>query len=840
MKDRRDPSRTFHLTPAWFRNGLLAKLGLRGKLLIALLPSIIIIQLATGLVSYKVSEGFINTAIERSVTMNTMAVAHEMEAFLDDCRRDLLFFARGEMQAGFMAREFERVLASGGIRYQELCYLPASGGAPVLLVRRGDAVRELPSEGHDRVEPPPFGELDRLQSLKPGQVSVSDITEVTYPVPDSATSNLRIKSHVIRFYTPIPARDGGSPGLLFLSVEAGLMRNILSLYASDKSPLWGFQRSAELRFTYFLNPEGWILFQSEDMGKKDAKLTTYLARENFNGTLGKAGHGAAFRPNADHLRYWEAVEGIREKRHGIKIVPEERMGNSVVDSFYFSYAPVLFRGAPGGEPSVFGGVVFVDRSQLPVIAGYQNLDVMLLLTAGAVLLVALLVFVYGRVFTKPIRTLADRMGKLDTLEEMEEIDLPFSGFDFNRLQQSINNIIRKVKEQVREIQVRDEAILNVNKRERASLTRERALLAEAEISRIPEIIGQGPAISSMKVNILKAAQAGVDVLISGETGTGKQLVAEAIHNHSARSAHPFVSINCGALDENLLLDALFGHVKGAFSDAKDDRKGAFVEADGGTLFLDEIQSASAKVQQSLLRAIATRQVKPLGSDREQSVDVRIVAATNVDIPSLIEEKTFREDLYYRLKVVSIATPPLRNHRENIALLAVYYLQQAEQLAGRSNLGMSKGALAKLTTYDWPGNVRELVNSITRAAIMAETDTIQAEEIRLENEVETDRAVTAPSHAPAQAAPREAAPAPEDGPAEAAGGEGEGEPPLNERQKGAWPAIQRNGRVTRKEYQDMVGGHLPTRTAIYDLQDFVRRGLLVKQGKGPSTRYEVAG
>ncbi|MEF2232256.1 MAG: sigma-54 dependent transcriptional regulator [Pseudodesulfovibrio sp.] len=837
MKERRDPPRTFHLLPAWLHSGLLSRLGLRGKLLLALLPSIIVIQLATGFASYKVSEGFINIAIERSVTMNTMAMAHEMELFLENCREDLLFFAQGTMQPESLRLELERRLKAGAIPYQELCYLPASDGEPVLLVRRGDAVLPLPAGGHGRVDPPPFGELNRLESLDPGRVSVSDIMEVTYPMPDDHASNLQVKAHVIRFYTPIPGRDGGASGLLFLSVDAALLRNILSRYTSEQSPLWGFQRSNELRFTYFLNQDGWILFQSEDVRKPDTALTTYLARENFNGTLGKAGHGAAFRPNADHLRYWEAVEGVRQKQHGIKIVPEERMGKSVVDSFYFSYAPVLFRGKAGEAPSIFGGVVFVDRSQLPVIAGYESTDVMLLVTAGAVVLVALLVFWFGRIFTKPIRMLADRMGELNTLDEMEEIHLPYTGFDFNRLQQSINNIIRKVKEQVREIQVRDEAILNVNNRERASLTRERALLAEAEVSRIPEIIGQGPAISVMKVNILKAAQAGVDVLISGETGTGKQLVAEAIHHHSSRSDEPFVSINCGALDENLLLDALFGHVKGAFSDAKDDRKGAFVEANGGTLFLDEIQSASSKVQQSLLRAIATRKVKPLGSDREQSVDVRIVAATNVDIPTMIEEKAFREDLYYRLKVVSIATPPLRLHRENIALLAVYYLQQAEQLAGRSNLGLSKGALAKLTTYDWPGNVRELVNSITRAAIMAETDTIQAEEVRLENESEADRLSSSPAPAPARrgASSEDLAPAAID-----AGGEADPETPLNERQKGAWAVIQRNGTVTRKEYQDMVGGQLPTRTAIYDLQDFVRRGLLVKRGKGPSTRYEVIG
>ncbi|WP_419786837.1 sigma 54-interacting transcriptional regulator [Pseudodesulfovibrio sp.] len=837
MKKRTEsPRRNFHILPAW----LTARLGLRGKLLLTLLPSLTVILLVSGYATYKVSEGFIDIAIERSVTMHTMAVAHEMEQFLDDCRKDLLFFAQGAMTADQLRQDFSRRVTSGGIPYLELSYVPASGGSPITLVRKGTGIGELTGDNNGRINPPPFGELVRLDSLKPGEVSVSDIMEITYPMPEADSSNLQVNSHVIRFYTAVPGNGDSPAGLLYLSVEATQLRNILSWYTADDSPLWGFPRSNELRFTYFLNPEGWILFQSEELQKRKAKLATYLARENFNGTLGKSGHGAAFRPNTEYLRYWNAVQSINKGEHGIRIVPDEHIGNSEVNSFYFSYAPVLFQDKPGNKATVFGGVVFVDRSQLPVIAGYKNLDVMLYVTLCAAVLVSLLVYLFGRMFTKPIRVLAEKMSDLDSLEDMEEMHLPYSGYDINRLQESINNIIRKVKDQVREIEVRDEAILNVNNRERASLKRERAVLAEAEVSRIPEIIGQGPAISGMKVNILKAAQAGVDVLISGETGTGKQLVAEAIHNHSNRAEGPFISINCGALDENLLLDALFGHVKGAFSDAKDDRKGAFVEADQGTLFLDEIQSASPKVQQSLLRAIATRKIKPLGSDREQNVDVRIVAATNVDIPSLIEEKSFREDLYYRLKVVSISTPPLRHHRENITLLTVYYLQQAEQLAGRSNLGLSKGALAKLTTYDWPGNVRELVNSITRAAIMAETDTIQAEEIRLENELEFPRV----QPQAAEAAPQRTvdpihdnkAREPMNRPAE--GSDTVEEAPLNERQKSAWPAILRQGQVTRKEYQDLVGGNLPTRTAIYDLQDLVRRGLLIKRGKGPSTRYEV--
>jgi DNA-binding NtrC family response regulator len=691
----------------------------------------------------------------------------------------------------------------------------------------------------DRVRPNPFAELDRLAGLQPGRVIPSDVLEVSYPMPTRDSANRYADANVVRFYTACPGNGTEPPGLLFLSVEATTLRNILSWYNSRKSPLWAFPRSDELRFSYFVNHDGWMLFQSEDFDKQGNELTTYLAREGFDGSLGKPGNAAAFRPNEKYDLYWDAVTTMDKGGNGLSRVEENHPQQSGVDFHYFSYAPVLFRADPAGPATVYGGVVFVDRSQLPIIAGYKNMDVMLFVTIGGIVVISILIFLFGRILTKPIRELAARMNTLDSLEEMEEIHLPYSGYDITVLQESINNIIRRVKRQVVEIQAKDEAILNVNKRERASLERERELLVENELSRIPEIVGVGAATANLKVNILKAAQVDVDVLIAGETGTGKQLVAEAVHAHSSRAENPFISINCGALDENLLLDALFGHVRGAFSEAREDRNGAFVEADGGILFLDEVQSASPKVQQSLLRALASRKIKPLGSDRELTVDVRILAATNVDIPSLIEDKVFREDLYYRLKVISINTPALRENRENIPLLSVYYLKQAETLAGREHLDLSKGALSKLVSHDWPGNVRELVNCITRAAVMAETSVIQPEEIRLESDFyawpvqpqpegpqESGAGPGPAGDVPPMTPPRQTAPA--------------GDSELNPRQKEAWDVIRKQGTVTRKQYQELVGGNLPTRTAIYDLQDFVKRGLLTKKGKGPSTRYELSG
>jgi DNA-binding NtrC family response regulator len=349
--------------------------------------------------------------------------------------------------------------------------------------------------------------------------------------------------------------------------------------------------------------------------------------------------------------------------------------------------------------------------------------------------------------------------------------------------------------------------------------------------RIPGIVGSGTIIDRLKTDVYKASQVDVDVLIIGETGTGKQLAADAIHHLSRRNGKPFTSINCGELDENLLLDTLFGHVKGAFTEARGDRKGAFLEADGGTLFLDEIQTASMSVQQSLLRAIAMRKIKPLGSDREIDVDVRLIAATNIDLATLIEQNRFRSDLYFRLKVISIHTPPLREHRENLPFLAGYFLKEMERLTGKEGVALSRGALEKMKAYEWPGNIRELKNCLTRAVVMTEGNIIQADDILLEGDPFSP------------AASKNEHSRDESGAADLSAQVSVYRPPagvkLNVRQEKALPQILRRGGVTRSEYQDLVGGALPSRTALYDLKDLVEKRIMVRVGQGPATRYVPA-
>ncbi|MGA7960762.1 MAG: sigma-54 dependent transcriptional regulator, partial [Candidatus Acidiferrales bacterium] len=220
------------------------------------------------------------------------------------------------------------------------------------------------------------------------------------------------------------------------------------------------------------------------------------------------------------------------------------------------------------------------------------------------------------------------------------------------------------------------------------------------------------------------------VLITGESGTGKELVARAIHENSARAKAPFITINCGAFPESLLESELFGYMRGSFTGANENRRGLFQAADGGTLFLDEIGNMSLTMQVKLYRVLQEGKVRPLGSTEESDVDVRVIAATNKDFAKEIAEGRFREDLYYRLSVIPIHLPPLRERREDIPLLVRSFLDRYSKSMGKKIEGIAPEAMRRLEVYDWPGNVRELENTIERAVALEGSARISAEGLPL--------------------------------------------------------------------------------------------------------------
>jgi len=218
------------------------------------------------------------------------------------------------------------------------------------------------------------------------------------------------------------------------------------------------------------------------------------------------------------------------------------------------------------------------------------------------------------------------------------------------------------------------------------------------------------------------------VLITGETGTGKELVARAIHDRSAQRDMPLIKVNCAAIPETLLESELFGHIRGAFTGATTTKKGKFALADGGTIFLDEIGTMSTALQSKLLRVLQEREFEPLGSERTERVDLRVIAATNRDLRQMVVEGKFQEDLFYRLNVIPIAIPPLRERREDIPALVDHFVQKHSHRTGRRIDKMEDGVLASLQQYDWPGNVRELENTIERAVVLSPGSVISARAI----------------------------------------------------------------------------------------------------------------
>lgn len=246
--------------------------------------------------------------------------------------------------------------------------------------------------------------------------------------------------------------------------------------------------------------------------------------------------------------------------------------------------------------------------------------------------------------------------------------------------------------------------------------------------RFDKLIGESPLMGKLMSRLERVADTETSILIAGETGTGKELVARALHKRSRRRKNPFVAVNCAALPDSLLENELFGHKRGAFTDAKADRRGLFLQAHGGTLFFDEIGDIPLSLQPKLLRSLEERSVRPIGGTSEVPFDVRIIAATNRDIETAIEEGRFREDLYYRINVIQIDLPPLRERGADILLLARHFVEQFAIRADKKIAGISNAAAEKLLNYSWPGNVRELRNIIERAVVLTGYEKISVDDL----------------------------------------------------------------------------------------------------------------
>jgi pSer/pThr/pTyr-binding forkhead associated (FHA) protein len=295
---------------------------------------------------------------------------------------------------------------------------------------------------------------------------------------------------------------------------------------------------------------------------------------------------------------------------------------------------------------------------------------------------------------------------------------PADSLDFTRADRVLLQLICQmwVRGQARANQVQD-------------LRRENAHLKQK--TGAPQLLGVSSEMERLRFRARKAAPTKVTMLVLGETGSGKEVVAHFIHQNGPRKDGPFIKVNCAAIPDGLIESELFGHVKGAFTDARDDRKGKFAQADHGTLFLDEIGEMPLSVQAKVLRAIENGEIEPVGSERVLPIDVRIIAATHRNLDEMVRRREFRQDLFYRLNVMAVPVPPLREHLEDIDLLAGHFLERFCDENGLAEMSFAPEALTELKSRPWPGNVRELRNVVQRCAASAERPIIAAEDVLLQ-------------------------------------------------------------------------------------------------------------
>lgn len=819
------------------------EMDLRARMLATFIPVVVTTLLVTGYLTYQIAIGFLKTPLENEGRIHLASLIREVEQFLEECRKDLLIITQEQPDPANLSRYLAKIRSVRGLDYRMLAFISLTNDDHAIFIARGDAMERIPANMAGEIKPNLFTIYDDIKGLEVGETWISKIRRMEYPFPIVENPNLKLVSSGILFANTCVSPDGRALGYLVLSVEIQNLKEVFSEYHVRDSKIPPLPpEGVDTRYSYFFDTTGWILFDSGNAADPNSVPSTDLARYGYGGILGSPENPAGFKPDLSFESFWAMIRQVREGRYGATKTANLEIQSPTFKEHFCSYGPVLFRPSVGKPPVVYGGVAFVDRSRLTQAVVYKQMNVMLFISLGAILLLCLVILSLAHYITRPLVALTRAVNSMQQSGRLEHLEIPRASHEIKLLKDSMNAMITKIREQFDLIalseRLREETALRVT----AEIENEDGP-APADSSRIQisGIIGNSKRVEGLRAEILKAAKVDADVLIIGETGTGKQLTAEAIHQYGRRFQNPLVCINCGELDENLLLDSLFGHVKGAFTEAKGERKGAFLEASGGILFLDEIQTASSSVQQALLRAISQRIVRPLGSDKDMEVDVRVIAASNRDLGELVTKGRFRQDLYFRLKVITIYTPPLREIKEDIPLLVRHYFDLAKKQSHKEKLRMSKGTLERLKNYEWPGNVRELTNCLTRAVVMAEGRIIQVEDVLLETggvSTTTQPAKLFPDRPPISEPGHQASHDPLFLVAE----KDLAAPPafaLHERQKKAYTLIVQKGSISRLEYQWAVGGNIPSRTAIYDLKSMVKKGLIEKTGSGPSTRYVLA-
>ena len=728
---------TLEITSFFMNRSLTSRMLMLGlPLLVAVL---LLIFAATG----SSIESIVDRAIARNAQLQSQAMRLALEQTMEETRNQLLILAAGSMDSKDMASRLKFRAKAEGLRYRELAFEGVAPDDRYLLLNFGGDIINVPLRQAQTSPTGPFHAISGEQ--RPGHVNVAQPVEAAYSMVPVNGSARNITLCVLRFSTPVYDADGSFRGYLMLSLDLRELRDIVSAYSAPDALLAASGDDVRVR-TLFFDREGWMLFQSEnpDAGLPQKSLGTDIVRAGFTGDFGRPGFNTAFRPGPDYLNYWDMVANVQDGRSGQLPLYENGTpwSNNQLRVERVSYVPVSFHPVTQGAPVVIGGLAVLDTSFTTTRTGMQLMGIYACSFSGGLLLLSLSLWWLARQAGKSLNAVTDELERRNAQGDTEDLDMPQLPRELERVKCGINILLGRLRLATTQRRLQEEAEDAMQRRE--PLTD----LPHPEDLPASGLVGSSPAMMTLYDNVRKAAQVMADVLVVGETGTGKELVSEAIHRLSARGSGPFITINCGALDENLLMDTLFGHVKGAFTEARAPRKGAFLTAQGGTLMLDEVGNAAPKVQQALLRALSTRRIRPLGSDEDVPFDTRIIAATNALLLEDAQKGSFREDLYYRLAVITIHTPPLRERKADIPSLTVYFLHEALKARARAAEKdarepgaakqpvievlpqVSRGAMTKLMDYDWPGNVRELKNTLTRALAFCEGRTLHEEDIKL--------------------------------------------------------------------------------------------------------------
>jgi len=823
-------------------------------------PLMAAVMLAMTVSTYRITTHYLSRAYARNAHTRTLALAHTIENLLLEARFELEHLAGMDPTPDSIQRYMASKPEAKRKQYAEIAFHAVETKQNFLLLNTGEQIWRVPDDKASEIKFGTIHKRERAGRTVQSYVQIDQPVQVYYNSVPVAGTPQNIELSVIRLSTPVYDSTRTFLGYLTLSLDIIEMQRIMTLFSSNQSPLYIFPQEKERVSSFFFDLSGWLICETGPLGSGRGHVSVDAIRTGLQGDVGRPGFASAFRPSPQYEKYWAVVSAVQSGRDG-----EADFSNFLSDpanperDHFLYYVPIRFQEEEQQNPVIVGGLGCIDSSFMLKSSRYEIALALSVAWMAALVLTVAAFFYVNRRISRPLKALTAATEKLALGEDSTILGLSPLPKELRHLQNAMNVLVLQLHAAREETKIRQIQALEELQRQPVCLDSlvetERHVDKSFESGAPFGIVGASQAVRNLNAMIQKASQVMADVLVIGETGTGKELTAEAIHRASIRASRPFISINCGALDENLLMDALFGHVKGAFSEAKGDRKGAFLAASGGTLHLDEIGNASPKVQQALLRALAARTIRPLGSDQDQPFDARVIAATNVDLLECARNGSFREDLYYRLAVITITTPPLRDRKEDIPALVRHFLKA--QSAGGNPPELSRGALDKLMGHDWPGNIRELRNSITRALTFAEGNILLAEHIVLgqpgmqiapDNAGQHETQIPQPAAEPAtvtQAAAEDMRAAQQASPPPVAQTRNSARTmsaiqELNARQRKAWPTILKNGGTNRAQYQEAVGEEVSIRTAQYDLQELVSRGLLKKTGRGPSSRYVLTG